>query len=105
MANPLARAVRQPPHDCVYDVLLLAPGEWPAGLDPVPLGEARAAAGPGCMLGNKDRMAAPGRLLPVIVRRGGREALRDEVLRMPANERGPAPFKIGAILFPQPEAG
>jgi hypothetical protein len=57
------------------------------------------------MLGDEDRMAAPRRLFPVLVRVGRREATRNKVPGMFANDADPTRFKIGAILVAQREPG
>lgn len=65
----------------------------------VPLSEAGAAAGGGCMLCDEYRVPTKGRL-PAIVRRiQRREPLVDEVARMFDDRRQPLAFQIGPLLL------
>src|SRR5690349_8580200 len=79
-----------PASDHVDHVLALVLVELAALVDPVPLPQTRAAAGRGRVLGAEHRVAAPGRLLAVVARSGGCQALVDEVARMSPDGLHPA---------------
>ena len=78
--------------------------ECPPRGDPMPLREARTAAGRCRMLRDEYGVAPPRRLLSVVAWRRGRQALGDEVARVLANDFRPTLLKIIAVRGSELEA-
>lgn len=87
----------QPVFEDVSNVALLGNAERVSTLDAVPCSEASAAASGGGVLGDEDGMSAKGRLLPIIGRIGGGEALLDEDTRLAEHLYQALLREVGAI--------
>src|SRR4051794_6211496 len=92
-----------PAADHVDDVRLLVRVELVPARDRVRALEAPAAAGRRRVLRDEDGVAAVGRLLAVLVRVRGREALRDDVGRVEAQRRRAAQLGEAAVAPAQVE--
>src|SRR5579884_3586297 len=93
----------QPALDRADHVILLLARKLSAWSNPVPLREARPAAGCGRMLRDEHRVTAPRRLLPIIERCRRSEALPDQVPSVDQDRRETSPFEICPVLVSQPK--